>query len=146
MRLHRETLELSQEKLAERCGLHWTYIGLVERGQRNLSLHNIVRIAAALETDPGELVQGLGSEDRPPPRVPRRGPGSAPHPHDGVERGKRNRTLQSVERIARTIWGEAAEWESNKLLPPTYPVVRPLLIPGRSQFGHKQPVRERYGS
>ena len=64
----------------------------------------------------------------------------------GVERGERNRTLQRVERIARTIWVEAAEWESNRLLPSTYPVVRPLLTPGRSQFGHKQPVRERYGS
>lgn len=60
VRLRREELELSQEKLAERCGLHWTYIGQVERGQRNLSLHNIVRIARGLDSDPGELVRGLG--------------------------------------------------------------------------------------
>ena len=60
MRLRREELELSQEKLAERCELHWTYIGQVERGQRNLSLHNIVRIAKGLDSDPGELVRGLG--------------------------------------------------------------------------------------
>ena len=53
--------ELSQEKLAERCELHWTYIGQVERGQRNLSLHNIVRIAKGLDSDPGELVRGLGA-------------------------------------------------------------------------------------
>ena len=60
VRLRREELELSQEKLAERCELHWTYIGQVERGQRNLSLHNIVRIAKGLDSDPGELVRGLG--------------------------------------------------------------------------------------
>ena len=60
VRLRREELELSQEKLAERVGLHWTYVGQVERGQRNLSLHNIVRIAKGLDSDPGELVRGLG--------------------------------------------------------------------------------------
>jgi len=52
-------LGLSQESLADICELHWTYIGQVERGQRNISLHNIIRIAAALKIDPGELVSGL---------------------------------------------------------------------------------------
>ena len=55
----REQLGLSQEKLAERTTLHWSYIGQVERGQRNLSLHNILRIAHALDTDAGGLVSGL---------------------------------------------------------------------------------------
>ena len=50
---------LSQEKLAERTTLHWSYIGQVERGQRNLSLHSILRIAHALDTDAGGLVSGL---------------------------------------------------------------------------------------
>lgn len=50
---------LSQEALADTCELHWTYIGQVERGQRNISLHNILRLAAALKIDPGELVTGL---------------------------------------------------------------------------------------
>ena len=45
--------------LAERTTLHWSYIGQVERGQRNLSLHNILRIAHALDTDAGGLVSGL---------------------------------------------------------------------------------------
>jgi len=53
------TGEFGQEKLAERTTLHWSYIGQVERGQRNLSLHNILRIATALDTDAGGLVSGL---------------------------------------------------------------------------------------
>lgn len=49
----------SIEELAERAGLHWTYVGSVERGERNISLVNIVKIAAALGADPAELVAGL---------------------------------------------------------------------------------------
>ena len=65
VREHREALEepngrrVSQERLAELSGLHRTYIGHVERGEVNVALYNILRIAAALGVDPGELVQGL---------------------------------------------------------------------------------------
>ncbi|WP_280527804.1 helix-turn-helix domain-containing protein [Actinomyces bowdenii] len=59
VRARREQLGLSQEALAERAGLHWTYVGQVERGRRNLSLHNLLRLAQALDTDPGELVRGM---------------------------------------------------------------------------------------
>jgi len=45
--------------VAERAGMHFTYVSSVERGQRNISLINIVRLATALEIDPGELVEGL---------------------------------------------------------------------------------------
>lgn len=41
---------ISQEELADRCGLHRTYISDVELGKRNLSLENIERIAASLNT------------------------------------------------------------------------------------------------
>lgn len=41
--------------------MHFTYVGSVERGERNISLVNIVRLAAALSVDPGELLRGLRS-------------------------------------------------------------------------------------
>ena len=48
MRLRRAELKISQEKLAELCGLHRTYIGAVERSERNISIDNIEKISAAL--------------------------------------------------------------------------------------------------
>lgn len=55
----RHAMGLSQEKAAEAIGLHWTYLGQVERGRRNVTLHNIVKIAQGLGLDPGQLVAGL---------------------------------------------------------------------------------------
>jgi transcriptional regulator with XRE-family HTH domain len=59
VRARRHELGKSQEQLADGCGLHWTYVGQVERGRRNISLHNILKIAGGLEIDPAELVRGL---------------------------------------------------------------------------------------
>ena len=44
----RKQKEISQEKLAELAGLHRTYIGMIERGEKNLTLLNIEKIALAL--------------------------------------------------------------------------------------------------
>jgi transcriptional regulator with XRE-family HTH domain len=59
VRERRVALGLSQEKLAERADMHWTYVGQIERGERNLGLVNILRLAAALKVDAGELMKGL---------------------------------------------------------------------------------------
>lgn len=59
VRKHRLELDWSQEDLAEASGLHWTYVGQVERGERNISLINIVRLGVALGVDPGTLLSGL---------------------------------------------------------------------------------------
>lgn len=56
IRLHRQALGLSQEVLAERCRLHRTYIGSVERGERNLALGNVVRLATALGLTPSGML------------------------------------------------------------------------------------------
>lgn len=46
---------VSQDELAKLAGLHRTYIGGVERGERNISLDAIWKLADALETAPGDL-------------------------------------------------------------------------------------------
>ena len=46
---------LSQEQLAERAGLHRTYVSSLERGQRNVGLDNILDLAAALDVPAAEL-------------------------------------------------------------------------------------------
>lgn len=48
LRKYREALGVSQEKFAEMCGLHRTYISDIERFQRSISLNNVQKIADAL--------------------------------------------------------------------------------------------------
>ena len=55
IRRSRNVLHLSQEKFAELCGLHRTYVGQVERGEKNISFANILRIAKALRVKPSRL-------------------------------------------------------------------------------------------
>ena len=55
LRQHRKALGISQEDLAEKAGLHRTYIGSVERGERNVSIDNMGRLAIAV----GSTIQQL---------------------------------------------------------------------------------------
>ena len=55
IRKNRKAQELSQEGFADLCGIHRTYMGAVERGERNISLMNIRRIASALNLKLSEL-------------------------------------------------------------------------------------------
>ena len=50
----------SQESLAAAAGLHRTYVGSVERGERNISIDNIERLAVALGCTPGDLLSPKG--------------------------------------------------------------------------------------
>ena len=52
----RQARGVSQEALADLAGLHRTYVSSVERGERNISLQNIDRLAAALEVSLAELM------------------------------------------------------------------------------------------
>lgn len=56
LRTWREQQGYSQESFADALGLHRTYIGSVERGERNLTLQTVERIAHAIAVDPMELL------------------------------------------------------------------------------------------
>ncbi len=57
VRAERERLGVSQEDLADRAGMHRTYLGGVERGERNVGLLNLLRIARALGVAPAALLK-----------------------------------------------------------------------------------------
>lgn len=63
LREYRQQAGLSQEKLAAKAGIDRTYVGGAERGERNVALINIVRLAEALGIQPSQLFDGL-LEDR----------------------------------------------------------------------------------
>ncbi len=56
VRARREALELSQEALGERADLHRTYVGGIERGERNVTFKNLEAIARALNVRASQLV------------------------------------------------------------------------------------------
>jgi transcriptional regulator with XRE-family HTH domain len=57
LRRERKKCGLSQEALADIAGLHRTYVGSVERGERNVSLDKIEQLAQALGLEPADLLQ-----------------------------------------------------------------------------------------
>lgn len=61
VRDERVRLGISQEELAVKAGVHRTYIGMIERGEKNITLENICKIADALGKKPEDLVKELGN-------------------------------------------------------------------------------------
>ena len=58
LRRLRKEQGLSQEALADKASLHRTFVGAVERCERNISLDNIGKLAAALNVSPANLLSG----------------------------------------------------------------------------------------
>jgi len=59
VRTRRRAMRMSQEEFAERAGVHRTYMGDVERGERNIALINILKIAKALGVKASVLIAEL---------------------------------------------------------------------------------------
>ena len=59
LRLYRRRRNLSQEEFAQKLGVHRTYLGGVERGERNLTLRSVERLAAAIGVKPIDLLTEL---------------------------------------------------------------------------------------
>ena len=59
IRTLREELDISQEELADRAGIHRNYISQIEGGKRNVSFYNVVRIARALRVSPSSLIESI---------------------------------------------------------------------------------------
>lgn len=66
----RRAIGISQETLADRTGLHRTYVGGIERGERNPSYTNLLKLSAALKVSPSQLLAhaeaGRGDRSRRP--------------------------------------------------------------------------------
>lgn len=60
VRASRKALGMSQEALADAAGLDRSHMGKIERGERNVTLLNVTRIAKALERKPSELMSSAG--------------------------------------------------------------------------------------
>ncbi len=58
IRLNRERLGITQETLADRCGMHPVEVGRAERGLRDMRLSTVVKLAHGLGIPPGELLAG----------------------------------------------------------------------------------------
>jgi transcriptional regulator with XRE-family HTH domain len=59
LRRTRERADLSQEEVGYRASIHRTEVGMVERGERLPRIDTLVKLAGALEVEPGELLDGI---------------------------------------------------------------------------------------
>ncbi len=64
VRMARADLRLSQEELANRCGLHRNYVGAIERGECNITLVTLTKIASGLDLTPDILLVDLRRKDQ----------------------------------------------------------------------------------
>jgi transcriptional regulator with XRE-family HTH domain len=62
IRQRREALTLTQAQLGQRCGLHRTFIGSIERGERNIALLNLRSVARGLRVSLSELLAEPGED------------------------------------------------------------------------------------
>lgn len=74
LRSYRSASKLSQEKLAELAGLHRTYASSVERGERNISLENMVKLGSALGVPLSRLIERMERELSHRSRLPKLAP------------------------------------------------------------------------
>ena len=70
IRNYRTNLGLSQEKLAELSSCHHTYIGQIERGEKNATIESVEKICAALNVPMSELFEKLGSKESGKKNIP----------------------------------------------------------------------------
>jgi len=70
IRNYRTSKGLSQEKLAELAKCHFTYIGQIERGEKNATIESIEKIALALNVSLSTLFENLGSEENTARNIP----------------------------------------------------------------------------
>ena len=70
IRNYRTAKGLSQEKLAELSGCHHTYVGQIERGEKNATIESIARISSALNVSLEKLFEKLGTRDNSETSIP----------------------------------------------------------------------------
>ncbi len=97
VRHYRKNKGLSQEQLAELCDLHPTYIGQLERGEKNASLETIMRVCEGLSVSPEVLFENI---------VPEKGRSAAQEIYNivaSLSEEKQQALLDIVEKIAYIV-------------------------------------------
>jgi transcriptional regulator with XRE-family HTH domain len=61
----------SQESFADHCGLHRTYMGGIERGERNVTIQTVLTVAKGLGITMSELLSGIEKQVEPPKHTPK---------------------------------------------------------------------------
>lgn len=64
LRAYRKARGLSQEAFADMLGVHRTYMGAIERGERNLTLRSLEKLASRIQVEPRALLEPSDSEGR----------------------------------------------------------------------------------